>query len=390
MDIQLSYRDQISNQLFGSTNRSFDFYFKVYDSLVSHNDYVLQIEDLSYTSPITITHDDILAATNVLRDDPALTLDQACSILRERLRPRLCSNQQLKRAITISVRITLMLDCDRNLDAWKPDERFVDYVSVRFPRTSGPSETVKEVMASKKSIKAWKLKTRCRLSFRGTDILARHLALDPSHPDGPTLYIFHHTTFLKAHLDRLKVLGIDIENGILPCLRRHGVFPQLSPFAAYFTVQISPPHKLTQTPNFSGCPPPRLLVETLHSIQGILFHFDDHRSSRILSRLINRGGFDHDCAQHEGYKIIEDPKGLEYMYWGERLATLHKFLHDRPARNKFERWIKWQTSESNAFAVALFALFISVIVGILSLGMAGVQTWIAYKAWKEPVNGGAG
>jgi len=88
--------------------------------------------------------------------------------------------------------------------------------------------------------------------------------------------------------------------------------------------------------------------------------------------------------------MFKDPKGLEYMYWGKRLVTLHAFLHNRPPRNRFERWIKWQTSESNAFAVALFALLISVVVGLLSLGLAGIQTWIAYKAWKEPINGGGG
>lgn len=60
-------------------------------------------------------------------------------------------------------------------------------------------------------------------------------------------------------------------------------------------------------------------------------------------------------------------------------------MRERPPRNKFERWVKWQTSDSNAFAVVLAALLISVIVGILSLAVAGYQTWVAWKAWKEPV-----
>ena len=74
---------------------------------------------------------------------------------------------------------------------------------------------------------------------------------------------------------------------------------------------------------------------------------------------------------------------FDYLYWGERLATLHEFLQNRPPRNKLDRWIKWQTSESNAFLVAIVALVISIVIGLLSLVLAGVQTWIAWKAWKE-------
>ncbi len=136
----------------------------------------------------------------------------------------------------------------------------------------------------------------------------------------------------------------------------------------------------------SGCYPPRLLAETLHSIQSILFHFSDDRSSRILERLIAKQGFDEDCAQPKGYKMFTDADMAEYRYWGERLAILHGFMWERPPRNKFERWIKWQTSESNAFALALAALVISVVVGLLSLGVAGLQSWLAWKAWREPVS----
>lgn len=142
-------------------------------------------------------------------------------------------------------------------------------------------------------------------------------------------------------------------------------------------------HHLTAS---SGCLPPRLLAETLHSIQEILFHFDDHKSSRILERLIAKDGFDEDCAQPDGYKLLDDADMVEYRYWGERLAALHAFMRERPPRNKFERWMKWQTSDSNAFAVALAALFITVVVGILSMGLGALQIWVSWKAWKEPVS----
>jgi hypothetical protein len=154
----------------------------------------------------------------------------------------------------------------------------------------------------------------------------------------------------------------------------------LSPYLRYLSSASS---HLTAS---SGCLPPRLLAETLHSIQAILFHFDDRRSSRILERLITKHGFDEGCAQVEGYKIFDDADHLEYWYWGERLAALYNFTRERPPRNKLERWMKWQTSESNAFAVALAALLISIVVGLLSLGLGGFQAWIAWQAWKDPVS----
>lgn len=135
-----------------------------------------------------------------------------------------------------------------------------------------------------------------------------------------------------------------------------------------------------------GCFPPRLLAETLHSIQIVLFHFDDDRSSHILERLIDRDGFDEHCSQADGYKILDDADKLEYRYWGERLAALYNFTRERPPRNKLERWMKWQSAESNAFVVAVAALVISIVVGILGLGLASVQTWVAWEAWKTPVS----
>jgi len=84
--------------------------------------------------------------------------------------------------------------------------------------------------------------------------------------------------------------------------------------------------------------------------------------------------------------MFDNSSKFDYFYWGERLATLHEFLQNRPPRNKFDRWIKWQTSDSNAFLVAITALVISVVIGLLSLGLAVCQTWIAWKTWKESVS----
>ncbi|KAL2128568.1 hypothetical protein VTI74DRAFT_9009 [Chaetomium olivicolor] len=352
-------RERVAAGLFGTTPPALGSYFRVYDSLIARTDvYVLQIEspESGQWDPVkAITHDEILDAADILRGNPTLTFDQATERLQAR-RGTARSAQQSRLAMLVSVRAMLMVDCTGLVDGWQPSERFVDFVSRYFPQTAVPSAAARSAMENQTSMKAWKLRARFRLVFKATDNLARHLLLDPSHPDGPALYVFHYTAFLKTQLDRLKREGSQKDSDILTSLK-------------------------------SGCLPPRILAETLHSIQAILFHFDDHRSSRVLERLITKDGFDEDCSQAEGYKLFEDADMREYQYWGDRLAALYGFIHARPPRNKFERWIKWQTSESNALAVALAALLISIVVGMLSLALAALQAWVAWKAWQEPVSG---
>lgn len=132
--------------------------------------------------------------------------------------------------------------------------------------------------------------------------------------------------------------------------------------------------------------PPQLLVETLHSLQGILFPSVDPISANILDELIAKEGFDPQCAEYEGYKLFsEPPEDFEYVFWGKRLAQLHHLMVHRPPRNMLERWFQRQSSEGNALFVALLALLISIAVGLISIILACVQVWIAWMAWKYPV-----
>jgi hypothetical protein len=375
-----NYRTRIASELLDSVPSSLGSYFKVYDNLIARGDaHVLQIEDPKlepeHTSPIT--HDDILLAAEILRGDPTLTLDQASEQLRIRLRTA-CSTRQSTLTILLTVRAMLMLEADRtgSGNGWRSSECFVDFASRYIPKASAMSVAVMGALEDRKAMKAWKLKARFNLSFRGTDDLARHLLLDPLHPDGPTLYLFHHAAFLKSQLKRLRRQNLQGEENILTCLKTQVAVP----------ARPSSPILIPQLTMISGCFPPRLLAETLHSIQTILFHFDDDRSSHILERLITKEGFDEHCSQADGYNTLSDAHQLEYRYWGERFAALYRFTHERPPRNKLERWMKWQSAESNAFVVAVAALVISILVGILGLGLASVQTWIAWEAWKTPVS----
>ncbi|KAG7284001.1 hypothetical protein NEMBOFW57_010359 [Staphylotrichum longicolle] len=341
-----SYRIRIASGLFDCAPQSLGSYFDVYDKLLARGDvHALQIEDpepgIEHLDPIT--DDDILLAAGILRSDPTLTLDQAIEQLRTRLGTG-HSSWQLRRTILLSVRAALMLDAETGLARprvrWQPSEPFVDFASRCIPSAPAMSATVMEALDGRNTMKAWKLKSRLNLSFEGTDDIAFHLYLDREHPNGPTLYLFHYLAYIKARLYGLKRVNLHGEDNML----------------------------------------------TLHSMQTILFHFDDQKSTPIIKRLIDKDGFEKTCGQAGGSSVLDDADKLEYRYWGERLAKLYRFTHERPPRNKLERWMKWQSAESNAFVIAVAALVISIAVGVLSLGLGGVQTWIAWGAWNNPVS----
>ncbi len=131
--------------------------------------------------------------------------------------------------------------------------------------------------------------------------------------------------------------------------------------------------------------PPQLLVETLYSIQAVLFPSIDPDSAQILDELIEKRNFDPDCAEYEGYKLFRDPpQEFKFVYWGERMAHLHRLMTCRPPRNKLERWFHRHSNEGNGFFIALLALFISILVGVVGIGLNCLQIWITWMAWKYP------
>lgn len=135
----------------------------------------------------------------------------------------------------------------------------------------------------------------------------------------------------------------------------------------------------------SGTLPPQLLLETLHSLQFILFPPFDQKSFRLLEGLVHGKGpnLDADCLSYHGL-IREMPANFEYRYWGSRLVRLHQLARNPKPRSRLGQWVERHTSERNALYVALLGLFLAVLFGFLGVVIGIVQTWIAYQAWKYP------
>ncbi|CAH0044264.1 unnamed protein product [Clonostachys solani] len=267
--------------------------------------------------------------------------------------------------LNLAVNMMIMVDCDPQKShtlgftiadyspkSWKPEETYLDFVKRSFPADPKPSKRVQW------SIKAWKLKEKLGVEFRPTDDLDKHLLYDSKDP--PCVYLFHQVGFLKAQLKKYNETEMPLDLSVDECLES------------------------LINPVVRGSPPVRLLYETIHSLQWLLFHRVDNKSDAVLKELIGEKGFDPECANYEGYRRLEGD-GFTYTYWGERIRKLEAALAKPPPRTKLGRWLQSQTSERNALFIALLALFISIFVGLLSVILAAVQTWIAWMAWKYPV-----
>ncbi|KAM5345063.1 hypothetical protein ACJ41O_010925 [Fusarium nematophilum] len=206
------YRDQIAQELLGKTGQ-FTAYFKLYDRLmmIGTDGHVVQIERPGQQGHHPLNHDDILTAARMLKSNNSLTLDDARQRLQSQLHVKR-SRREIGFAISVAVQAMLMIDSDiedyRGPDfrignhqhaSWRAGETFSDFVARSFPKIPREHQhRVALALDDKKLMKAWKLKERLGISFKGTDNLADHLLFDPGNN---ILYLFHHAAYLRAHLD---------------------------------------------------------------------------------------------------------------------------------------------------------------------------------------------
>jgi hypothetical protein len=73
------------------------------------------------------------------------------------------------------------------------------------------------------------------------------------------------------------------------------------------------------------------------------------------------------------------------MYWGSRLAKLHDLVQHPPPANRLVYWFERHTSERNALSVAILALLLSALFGLLGVIIGCLQLAFAWMAWKYPV-----
>ncbi|KAK6599167.1 uncharacterized protein H4I96_08371 [Botrytis cinerea] len=248
---------------------AFSKYFQVYDCLTSPKYAITQVHPSALNS-----HGDIRMLALELRETPQRTREE----FKAKVFPQISTDPEIvidqERAINVAVQITLMIDCsdkERHYEGYKVgDFRPVSWDS------SEPSDGIEREecleMLEVKEERTYKVLPDRQLS-----------RAPPLRPQDNVVRLFRQTAFLKAHL-RLSA-SQPIELGIAESLKL-------------------------------GTLPPQLLLETLHSLQSILFPPADEKSSRFLENIIQDAepNFDPDCLLYEGYNRTV-PENFEYHYW---------------------------------------------------------------------------
>ncbi|KAJ4396544.1 hypothetical protein N0V93_000764 [Gnomoniopsis smithogilvyi] len=365
MSTDWDYRKKLTEKVLGKPG-AFLAYFSLYDEMfeLGGGGYVIQIQrpDENWAP---ITHDTVLTAAQVLKVNSTLTLDGIKTKLAKELRVTY-PPAQIEFTINLAVQTVFMIVSNvksysapnynigkYHRPTWKPDETLAEFISRCFPESSPEQQRhVGRALEDKVELSASNLARRLGIEFKGTGNLAEHLLLDRNER---VLYFFHHADYLRAQLglwnDQATAKTIPIEEALVQ----------------------------------KGTLNPRLCAETLFSLQSIFFCYNDDDSMNILYDVIRKSGLDSTCCIHDGYHLFDNSDDdFTYVYWGERLLELHSFLKNPPPRSRFERWIRWQTSDSNSFLVAISALIITIFVSVLTLGLTGFQAWVSWEAWKHP------
>lgn len=126
------------------------------------------------------------------------------------------------------------------------------------------------------------------------------------------------------------------------------------------------------------------MLETLYTLQNVLFPEQDLKSRRLCSRL----GFDEDCLRFEAEGIVNsEEKEIVYTFWLERLEDLADEMRPetkRP-RGRLGEWLHGKSNPRYTLLATLISVLIAILIGLAALAVAIVQTWISYMAWKHPV-----
>ncbi|CAJ2507683.1 Uu.00g088690.m01.CDS01 [Anthostomella pinea] len=268
-----------------------------------------------------------------------------------------------------SINIMTMVDCSSIYQSsgrlgrsdvgfrWNDNTPFAQFLEQAFPRRnhsvlSFPSDAA--YSRFRNELRADRLKDRLGLSFRATSNLRDHLKFDRQ---SNILQIYYYTSFLKEQLRLTKSAPRDMD----------------MPASLKFS---------------KGALPRQLMLETLDSVQGMLFPLTRTKPWRLLGPLIE--GNEQWDADVKNYDHVEfrrpDEQQIPFYYLAERLSELRNEMEDPMPRGWLEQKIKERSSDRHMMTATLVGVVFAVFLGALSLAVSAYQAWIAYQAWKHPIN----
>ena len=173
-------------------------------------------------SAALITHESLFDIIQRLKSNPDRTREQFTT---NTFKDRACQNtpsmEDQLHAVNLAVRVLTMIHCSAQYqrvgliehgafqNPWLSDVTFNQFILDEFPLTDHPSlngGALDSVPDIKEMLTAGKLKKRLGLKFLPTNDLRQHLKLDR---EKNSLYIHHHTAFLKENLRLTKEISPD-------------------------------------------------------------------------------------------------------------------------------------------------------------------------------------
>ncbi|KAL9130278.1 MAG: hypothetical protein Q9217_001489 [Psora testacea] len=319
-------------------------------------------------TPAMSTHEDLLEIIRRLKANADEERAQLTSIaFRNRSKSdSLPPTEDQRYAINLAVKIMTMINCSAQQQnrelieqgtfglPWRDDISLSQFILHVFPLKSELGLEIGDMnppLTLKDSLRATNLKKSLGLKFRGTDDLRMHLILDRNEY---VIYIYHHTAFLKENLRLTKDKPTDIS--------------------------ISETLK-------SGALPRQLVLETLDSIQKVLFPLTDTKSKSLLRSLVRRSSFDPDCLSFESTSIRNDyERDISYTYLDSRLLDLYAELENPTPQGWLEKWFERKSGARYVMMATLIGVIAAVALGIIGVAIGAFQAWVAYQQWKHPIS----
>jgi hypothetical protein len=112
----------------------------------------------------------------------------------------------------------------------------------------------------------------------------------------------------------------------------------------------------------------------------------DKESQALLRSLISKEGFDPDCLRYESaaYRLPTETD-TTFEYFGARLMDLYEELENPQPRTWIEKWLERRSGARYVMLATLIGVMIAVLIGLMGLGVAIFQAWVAWQQWKHPI-----
>jgi hypothetical protein len=140
-----------------------------------------------------------------------------------------------------------------------------------------------------------------------------------------------------------------------------------------------------------GVLPRELALETLETLQAILFPLTEPKSKALLLSLTSTTtqNFDTEVLRYDS-STIRNPLQVEaipYHYFGSRLGDLYEELSN-PTPRGMERWFERKSGARYVMMATIAGVLLAIFLGMASLALGAYQAWIGYQQWQHPVQHG--